>query len=72
MNKEEKYNGHPSWHHWNCLLWASNDEKLYFSVQSMTRKEYIAAMKGHVTPDGGIFRARVAGYVWDCLKYQSK
>ena len=33
----DPYNGHPSWAHWNCSLWAFNDEPLYREIRSKAR-----------------------------------
>ena len=28
----DPYNGHPSWNHWNCSLWAFNDAATYHAI----------------------------------------
>lgn len=32
-----KYNGHPSWAHWNVSLWIGNDEGLYATARECIR-----------------------------------
>lgn len=36
-NIQTEYNGHPSWTHWNCSLWAFNDWALYREFLSAAR-----------------------------------
>lgn len=32
-----RYNGHPSWAHWNVSLWIGNDEGLYNTARECIR-----------------------------------
>ena len=56
----KKYNGHPSYNHWNVSLWLFNDENLYSMVKhalriSATKEEAAERLLGvlpKTTPDG--------------------
>ena len=42
----EKYNGHPSYEHWNAALWVCNDEELYgLARDTHTPEEFQAVLQ---------------------------
>ena len=38
MRKDNTYNGHKNWNHWNVSLWLFNDEGLYRSMVSYVER----------------------------------
>jgi len=69
----EEYNGHPTWFHWNVLLWIGNNENDYRAVMDLSRNEFISdylastASRTRWTKDGAIMDEETLGYAWDCL-----
>lgn len=53
MSRNQPYNGHKNWTHWNVALWLGNDESLYRMAM-----EY----KGRKTPAGKEYTPRRAAY----------
>ena len=70
MNR--KYNGHPTWAHWNVALWFGNDEGLYrmardckSGAELWDRCQEIGYTK---TADGAGLSLRLCQYAWNSLK----
>lgn len=61
-----KYNGHPSWRHWNAALWFGNDEGLYnLARESKSGAELWATLQecGYTkTADGCELNLRLVQY----------
>lgn len=36
--RDQPYNGHKNWTHWNVALWISNDEGMYHEAVRIVRK----------------------------------
>lgn len=52
--RNQPYNGHKNWAHWNVALWLGNDEGLYHAAM-----EY----RGRKTPLGKAYTPRRAAYL---------
>jgi hypothetical protein len=59
--KQEPYNGHKNWAHWNVALWIGNDEGIYNLAIHCIRKypsldkatrAFITELGTEKTPDG--------------------
>ena len=67
----KKYNGHPSYNHWNVALWFANDYGLYrLAIQCKTGRELMERCDDigfHKTPDGVRLNERLCGHALRCL-----
>jgi len=68
----KRYNGHPSYNHWNVALWFGNDEGLYRLAKSCrTGRELLEACDemGFIkTPDDVRLNERLCGHALRCLR----
>lgn len=51
--RNQPYNGHKNWTHWNVALWLGNDEGLYNQAMEYKNKS---------TPKGKLYTPRRAAY----------
>lgn len=77
-----KYNGHPSWDHWNVTLWLNNTNELHTTLDAYARgvidhkahpSDMAAEMLVHMreyhgdgTPDGAEWSHDVLRYAIEC------
>lgn len=64
-----KYQGHPSYNHWNVALWVGNDEGLYQMARDTRKSEFKRELVELMpkTPDGVRVTQKLAGYAWDSV-----
>lgn len=67
MSRAKPYNNHPSYNHWNVMLWFLNDESMYNYALETSLHRFVNEVAGDKTPDGVRISKSTAAYAWKAV-----